>query len=750
MLSPFTPATDLFDETDDGEITFNGVRLLSPELEGELSTSYGLEAVHDVIIQFHSKPDSKILGILDSYNFNHRYTFKVLYGVTGTATGADLLALSQDPNVKHIEINYPMIRDMDMSLGVVNATKAWDSTVLRNNWDLGNIDGTGVTVCVVDTGIDAGHPDLDYKDKTLFNLHDASNGNFIEIENSDLNVGHGTHVAGTVAGNGDASAGVRTGVAPGANLIGLSVSIPEQMSDPTMETYITGLEWVYENTKPGNNPYNIRCATNSWHSTVGEWDPDMALTIITEKITYENNVITTWSAGNDGRQDPEGTGITTSQQGNAPVAIMVAAYERDGSAVTDFSSRGQVGWNHTYPDLGGPGRSIWSCAARRTLISGMSYTGGNRNPYYLAISGTSMSTPHIAGTVALLWQAAPSMKLSNMHEDYSGDDPESWYSNDRTLIHEVEQILEASCTYLVPSEDTGHPAAVNESSLPGWGGMYADYVQGYGLVNVQKAVGIALALEELRSRHPDKDVDVFDAIENYDMITGTERIEQTTDSLSANWAGEYSRYMGPLGEALSTVNQTRKVYIPQGAGNVHVELKYSAVDRDELKYTNLGVTIDFGDDGSVDFAGDLGGFGDGKKTYEIPASGNDGKVWTFDLIGQGLKIQNPFKELNYVEHRAEYDLGIVIEFPDGLDSNYTRASPWYSDYTFSEPSGSYNSQKINQTRWVYDLSKAVLSEDEENGPPDDSGISPVIIVLLFLGVLILAVVGVALYRKYKK
>ena len=108
-----------------------------------------------------------------------------------------------------------------MSLSVVNATKAWDSQVLRFNRSLDNIDGTGVTVCVVDTGIDASHPDMDYGTKTIRNLKsDSGTGPWYEIENGDTSSGHGTHVAGTVAGNGDASAGQRAGVAPGGGARG--------------------------------------------------------------------------------------------------------------------------------------------------------------------------------------------------------------------------------------------------------------------------------------------------------------------------------------------------------------------------------------------------------------------------------------------------------------------------------------------------------------------------------------------------
>jgi subtilisin family serine protease len=408
-----------------------------------------------------------------------------------------------------------------------------------------------------------------------------------------------------------------------------------------------------------------------------------------------------------------------------------------------------VGWNHTYPDVGGPGRRIWSCAARRTLISGLSYTGGNRNPYYLAISGTSMSTPHIAGAVALLWQAAPSMKMSYIHEDYSGDDPEGWYSNDLTRVHEVELILEASATSLEPTEEHGVLVG-NESTLPGWNGAPNDYVQGYGIINVQKAVGIALALEELRTKYPEENITVFDAIENYDRINERRTVQVETDVLETHWSGEYSRFHGTLGEALSQVNQTKKVWIPEGAATVKATLTYAAVDREDLKAVDLAITVDYGDDGSVDFTGGLSAMGAGVKEYELDASSNAGDVWTFDLIGQGVKIQNPLDEQNYVELRAEYDITLNVVFNEDADANHTRSSPIYSEFTPGEPSQSYSGIKINKTLHVYDLSKVVYTPPEEPEEEDEGMDFPLGLCLLGAAVIVLILIAVVAIRKKLK
>jgi hypothetical protein len=357
-----------------------------------------------------------------------------------------------------------------------------------------------------------------------------------------------------------------------------------------------------------------------------------------------------------------------------------------------------------------------------------------------------MSTPHIAGTVALLWQAAPSMKVSNIHEDFSGNDTE-WWSNPRTLVHEAELILEASCNYLDPTEEHGVIAGP-KSAMPGWNGKLADYVQGYGIVDVHRAVGIALALEELRNKYPDVEISIFDAIENYDQVAFSKNVEMNTNVLTTQWSGEFSRYQTNIGDALSSVNQTKKIFIPEGASEVIIDLFYSPVDRDELKLADLAITIDFGDDGSIDFRGSLSPTGGGTKSYEISTSGNDGKLWTIDLIGQGIKIQNPLKQINYVELRIEYDISVNIYFEQSIVMNFSRRATIYSELEFGQSVVADNEQIINKTVRFYDLSSVIYT------PPEKPPVEPkkeLPSYLFCLAAIVIAVpIALYLYSKYKK
>jgi len=678
-----------------------------------------------VLVQFRDGTDAGDLALLE------RLGLRVVMGFAGVdacyvrGPSRAVWDLLETGTTWYIEPERPLAIDMDISTAVINATRVWASQVTGVVGPGGtSIDGTGVTVVVVDTGIDAGHPDLDYGQKVLFNLRsDTGDAPYYEIENSDLGYGHGTHVAGTVAGNGDASAGARRGVAPGANLIGITIDTQNSVG------YVGALDWVYRNSRPWHNPYNIRAATNSWHTTVEEYDPQQAISVLINALAHENNVVSTWSAGNDGENDPEGNELTTSGQGNTPAGIMVAAYTHDGTGVTTFSSRGRRGASETYPDIGAPGLDIWSCSARRTVISGGSYVGGNDNPYYLAISGTSMSTPHVAGLVALLWQAAPSLQLSWKHEDHSGD-PGDWFGRDDTRIHEAEWILEATATFLEGRGLGVNGIPVRDDALDGFGvdGEPIDYVQGYGIVNAERAVGVALALQRLRSGHPGENITVRDALRSYGASLEGGEVEVATDVLAASWAGEYSRYNDQLGKPYAIQNQTHLVWVPEGTEEVELEMRYSSLNLEDLTAGTVTWTVDFGHDGSIDQQGPLGPATQGVRRSTIPASeGGTGAWWAFSVLGEGFRLQRPRQDLNYVEVRIEYTVGVWARMTDGqgtvvvaLPEGYFRAmvEPW----TPGEPTASYAGGSVAMETLRYNISRVMLDRAAPDaGPSDGSG-----------------------------
>lgn len=704
----------------------------------------GEEDIVPVLLHVNEKVSGGSREDFLSYGLCVGYRFRALdiYEIDVPVGKVEVLASLN--MVEYIEWDAPGTFDMDVSSNTVNAPRVWSALIKDEAIKDRSIQGDDIGIAVVDSGIDAGHPDLDQGEKTIMNVKAVRAGDpWIEMENSDTSVGHGSHCAGIAAGNGDASAGSRRGMAPKANLIGLSLT----EGDETISTanYLYGLEWVYENSRPGANPYNIKVCTNSWHTTVGEYDPDTAISKMINKLTYENNVVCTFSAGNDGRHDPDGNDVWTSQQGNTPAAIMVAAYARDGTYVADFTSHGKVGWNHTYADVGAPGVKIWAAHARRTGISAGSKISGNPNPYYLAISGTSMSTPNVAGAVALLWQACPSMSISSWAEDYNGSDPDWFCDHEYRFVHDSELILEASAVTLpyIPGQESETGIFVSDPST-GWGDRQIDYAQGYGLIDVDKAVGIALTLQRSRSSNPGRDVTVFDALRAYYGVMRT-NLSVSGSCLHTAWTGEYSRYNDQNDKPLIVQNQTKYLLVPEGTVSISLSLEYNTFSISDRSLGGITVEVDQDRDGEPDFDGGIPLISS-PGTYQIPV-GPTGTYYAITVKGQGFKLTRPLVDNSYIELRIEYSIHVELEISSeevsiGGDSYSSAINAfWDSD-------GSHNSDSGNMTlnRRIYDLGRMGdpwpdIDEDPAGG--NEIGL------WVFLVFLILAL-SIFLYVVFKK
>lgn len=652
----------------------------------------------EVIIQFIEKPNEADFKFLHDLEIEMMHQYSTLPSILAKATKPAIEQLAAWEKTFWIEYNEPIKFHMDKSLSVINATKTWNTLIEDENGNLlSPIDGTGVTVVVLDTGIDAGHPDLDYKEKTIQNLKsDFGFGPWVEMENSDTSYGHGTHCAGTVAGNGDASAGARRGVAPGAKLIGLSIGD----FGVNLANAIGGYEWVYQNTKPypgGSDDPNIRVVSNSWGPAAGKFDPTDVISQLIEQCTVDKNVVSVFAAGNSGENNHDGHTVETNPYGSTPMSIMVAATERNGKGMAYFSSRGETELNETWPDVAAPGVGIWSAAARRTYISIMKNVQDwqDLDPYYFAISGTSMATPHVAGAVALLFQACPSLKLSTQHDDFSELDEESydnlggsWWESNTTLVHEAELILEASANRILPSSDNGVP----DNFTYGWTKSETDFAQGYGLINVEHAVAIAITLNELRTRdfdfdgapdHPD--ATVYNAIKQYESILEHKNIKTDGNKLTTHWDGDWTRFTNGTtqpNQAMST-DQSHYIYVPESASKLVLYLHYEPIQTSDelLSIAGVRITIDYNDDGSPDWTGST--FPRQQPDEISLASGefnsNLGKLWNFNIEGQGFGLPNSppgnFIGESYYEITMEYsvDLEIIFDSPpdESINSNFS-------------------------------------------------------------------------------
>ncbi len=257
--------------------------------------------------------------------------------------------------------------DLDRSVPQVGAPAAWQA----------GYDGTGVTVAVLDTGIDANHPDV------AGTLDETKN--FTPSADAVDRFGHGTHVAATVLGRGTGSTPARKGVAPGARLLAGKVL----GDDGTGQTswIVAGMEWA---AASGAKVVNMSLGGGPTDGT----DP---LAQALNRITATTGTLFVTSAGNDGRQGE----FTVGTPGSADAALTVGAVDRDES-LADFSSRGpRVGDFAIKPDVTAPGVGIVAARAAGTAM------GTPVDALYTAANGTSMAAPHVAGAAAILAQQHP-------------------------------------------------------------------------------------------------------------------------------------------------------------------------------------------------------------------------------------------------------------------------------------------------------------------------------------------------------
>ncbi|MEW5760149.1 MAG: S8 family serine peptidase [Candidatus Thermoplasmatota archaeon] len=707
------------------------VELQTKKIKPSFERSLSDFTEHELIVQFKGKINSEDIKFVLDNGFKIKRKFDVLPALHLLGKKNSIEKLMKYDRTLWIEQNSKINFYMDESTTTINATKVWYSKLLKKDGEEEKgIDGTGITAAIVDTGIDAGHPDLDYGKKVILNLKSDINGTYSEAVNTDTGSGHGTHVAGTIAGNGDASGGTRRGVAPGATLIGISTG------EALLTNVMGALEWVYLNSRENANPYNIRVVSNSW-GTSGEYNPEDAIVKITQKLTYENNVVVVFAAGNDGEENHDGSKVTTNPYSITPSVISVAALERNGSGIAYFSSRGKYDENFTWPDIGAPGVKIWATEARKTMITAeikLLNPDDALDGYYMAISGTSMATPHVSGLVTLLFQACPSLKVSEVHDDYSGNETSYW-NDTNTRVHEVELILKATATYINKSGDNGVP----DNSTIGYANKKNDFAQGYGLVDAQKAVALAITLNELRKK--DANAKVEDAIKKYFNITTLEIKRKKTDRIFAQWKGDWSRLNS--GDSYIMTKHNRKLYIPNESKKMIIDFSYSPVSFKERSIVELSVIIDYNGDGSIDWKSSERVSRTGTKHDEIEIeSGEKNKFWEINVVGNvihlpRIKLPN-IMDNEFNEAIISYTMSIQLVFEtrenETIKINNSDYHSKIVQFEFGEGGEGY----IEMPQVCYNLTR-IVEEKKIEKPKEKKFEFPywaLIIFLIFIAIII--------------
>ena len=338
--------------------------------------------------------------LIDAVNGVSGRFFAWLGGQVARVPDASLEWLASQPEIAALSLDRAVRGTLQDAAATIGAR--WVAENL-------GVDGTGVGIVTIDSGVSAFHDDLDGR---VAHFADFVNG---EIDAYD-DYGHGTHVAGIIAGSGRDSDGLRRGIAPGAHLIVLKAL--DAAGNGYTSTVIAAIDYAITHRAA----YNIRVINLSVAAGVYESYLKDPLTLAAKRAV-DAGIVVVAAAGNNGRRasgEPEYGGIAS--PGNAPWVMTVGAANEMGTAdrtddvVAGFSSRGPAAIDKSAkPDLVAPGVGIESTTEATSALFAANPnarlwgTTPTRSEPYLRLTGTSMSAPVVTAAIALMLEANPSL-----------------------------------------------------------------------------------------------------------------------------------------------------------------------------------------------------------------------------------------------------------------------------------------------------------------------------------------------------
>ncbi len=375
---------------------------VSPDLNDQLNLTNGSV---EVIVQFQNDPSDAEIAAITGSGAKLKEHFKRFHSASFTVPAAAIDAVAGDPNVTYISPDRTVAAQFDYAEQAINAPFAWQM----------GLDGTGVGIALVDSGV-AKVDDLEQANSHRLRVV------YREITNTTKGdeYGHGTHVAGILAGNGKDSTGREftttfRGVAPNANIIDLEVL--DQNGMTTDSLVLKAINRAIDL----KSQYNIRVLNLSLGRPVFESSQIDPLCQAVQ-AAWQAGIVVVASAGNLGRSSY----ASILSPGNSPYAITVGAMKTMGTPargddlIASYSSKGPTWLDQTVkPDLVAPGNLMVSLLAPgstlaktypQNVVPVSSYsTRKNGKSDYFTLSGTSMATPVVSGAAALLIQNDPSL-----------------------------------------------------------------------------------------------------------------------------------------------------------------------------------------------------------------------------------------------------------------------------------------------------------------------------------------------------
>jgi serine protease AprX len=390
-----------------------GLQSVSPELAIALNEATDDSNINAIFV-FHQYPSPSVIAKLQEIGITGGTLYRALPMIAVSTTRAKIIAASRLPQIRSIYGNRTLNSNADSHFKTTQVQRVQTDRDLQVKNAGMPVSGRNVTVAVLDTGVNATHGDLAGKVVQNVRLADSQsapvgfiNPNPIEnVVNTDPVSGHGTFVAGLIAASGASSGGKYNGVAPGANILGLSAG------DLNLSFVLAGFDYLLER----GAGYNVRVVNCSFSaSTVFDYNDPVN---VATKLLTERGMNVVFSAGNTGA----GNG-TLNPYAIAPWVISVGATDEKGK-LANFSSRGTFGNALQKTSLVAPGVNVVSLrnAASQTSVLGVAAGTDSQRltpgevPFYTTASGTSFSAPQVAGAIALMLETNPKLNPAEVKD----------------------------------------------------------------------------------------------------------------------------------------------------------------------------------------------------------------------------------------------------------------------------------------------------------------------------------------------